>query len=881
MKSIAALLLAGLVACGGGGEPGEIVRTPDEQFADLPGFPFEPHYLEIRGLRIHYLDEGPADEGPADEGPADARPVLLLHGEPSWSFLYRTMIPVLTAAGYRVVAPDMVGFGRSDKYVRLDDYSFQLHVDLMAELVRRLDLRDAVFFGQDWGGLVGLRVVADDPDRFAAVVVGNTGLPAPEPGDSAPLPFRFWQLFARWSPVFPAGRIVQAATTSDLPPAVRAAYDAPFPTRRHQAGARIFPSLVPLTADDPAVPAMRAAWEVLERWEKPFVTAFSDGDPITRGLDASFRERVPGARGQPHVTIEGAGHFLQEDRGPELAEVIVGVARRLDLEGAVADRIYLGEIITVDAADRVAEAVAVKDGRILAVGTRAEVMERRGDGTRVVSLAGRALLPGFIDSHSHLMLVAQKLEAADVSPQAPAAATSFADLRRMLLAHEGRSDLASGDWLIGWGYDHSKLAEGRHPTRDDLDAISTERPIALLHFSGHQAVLNSKALEIAGYSADTPDPPGGAIGRRPGSLEPDGMVQEQAWLPVFVKLLQAPFDERVERVARALELYASHGFTTVQEGALQDPDALQIFRALAESGRLEQDVIAFPYHAFLGQYEGDFEALRAVGERFRFGGVKLVLDGGSPGRTAWLREPYHVQLEGEDEFRGFPHHAEQGEVDALLIELYGRGLPVNIHALGDAAVDQAIDAIRAAERAVPGRDRRTNLIHLQVLGEDQLDALATLDVTLTFQVAHNYYFGELHREHTLGPERAARLNPARSALERGFHFTIHHDAPVHPVDQMLLIWAAVNRVTDAGAVLGPAQRIPVEAALRASTWDAAYQYFEEDRKGSIEPGKLADFVILSESPLRADPMRLREIRVLETIKEGETIYRAPPGQRGG
>ncbi|MCZ6784496.1 MAG: haloalkane dehalogenase [Proteobacteria bacterium] len=312
-----ALAILWIAACSDGA-PKEVVRTPDERFADLPDFPYAPHYLEIDGLRIHYLDEGPAD----------ARPILLLHGEPSWSFLYRKMIPGIESAGLRAVVPDLVGFGRSDKYVRMEDYSYQMQVDVMNELVRRLDLRGAVLFGQDWGGLVGLRIVADQPDRFAGVVVSNTGLPLPEEGQEAPFLFRAWQAFARWSPIFPAGRIVDTGTVQDLADEVRAAYDAPFPTRRHQAGARIMPSYVPISADDPAVPANRKAWEVLHAWEKPFLTAFSDSDPITRGFEASF-SGIPGFSGQPHVTIEGAGHFLQEDKGEELGAILVEFARRL------------------------------------------------------------------------------------------------------------------------------------------------------------------------------------------------------------------------------------------------------------------------------------------------------------------------------------------------------------------------------------------------------------------------------------------------------------------------------------------------------------------------------------------------------------------------
>lgn len=292
------------------------LRTPDDRFADLPGYPFEPHYVSIADgeggeLRVHYLDEGPAD----------ANPVLLLHGEPSWSYLYRTMIPVLVAAGHRCVVPDLVGFGRSDKPTEQRDYTYARHVAWMREaLFDRLDLRNITFFGQDWGGLVGLRLVAADPDRFDRLVVGNTGLPT---GDATPNDaFLNWQRFSRESPVFPIGGIVNGGCTTDLAPEVIAAYDAPFPDDSYKAGARIFPSLVPTGVDDPARPDQHAAWEVLGRFDRPVLCTFSDRDPVTAGGAKAFLRGVPGTEGQPHVTIEGAGHFLQEDRGPELAAVI-------------------------------------------------------------------------------------------------------------------------------------------------------------------------------------------------------------------------------------------------------------------------------------------------------------------------------------------------------------------------------------------------------------------------------------------------------------------------------------------------------------------------------------------------------------------------------
>ncbi len=296
-----------------------VLRTPDDRFRDLPGYGFAPHWLEVGGLRVHYVDEGPPN----------AAPVLLLHGEPSWSYLYRTMIPVLTAAGLRCVAPDLIGFGRSDKPAARADYTYQRHVDWMRGVLTALDLRDVTLVGQDWGGLIGLRLVAEHPDRFARVVAANTFLPT---GDEPPTPaFLAWRTFSQEVPDFPVGRILQGATVTTLPPEVVAAYDAPFPDESFKAGARQFPMLVPTSPDDPAAGANRAAWSVLERWTKPFLTAFSDGDPVTAGADRVFQRRVPGAQGQPHTVIAGGGHFLQEDRGPELARVVADFVARTPL----------------------------------------------------------------------------------------------------------------------------------------------------------------------------------------------------------------------------------------------------------------------------------------------------------------------------------------------------------------------------------------------------------------------------------------------------------------------------------------------------------------------------------------------------------------------
>ncbi len=289
----------------------ECLRTPDDRFINLPGYNFAPHYAQVDQMRMHYVDEGPRTSAP----------VLLLHGEPSWCYLYRKMIPILAAEGHRAIAPDLIGFGRSDKPVRREDYSYQRHVDWIAEFVQALDLRAITLFGQDWGGLIGLRVLAADPDRFARIVVANTGLPT---GEHKPTEaFVRWRQYSQSTPDFHAGGIVKGACRTELSPDIIAAYDAPFPDDRYKAGARQFPLLVPIDPGDPASEANRAAWKVLQRWTKPLLTAFSDGDPVTAGGERPFQRLVPGAQGQPHVTIHGAGHFLQEDKGEELAKVVV------------------------------------------------------------------------------------------------------------------------------------------------------------------------------------------------------------------------------------------------------------------------------------------------------------------------------------------------------------------------------------------------------------------------------------------------------------------------------------------------------------------------------------------------------------------------------
>jgi len=565
--------------------------------------------------------------------------------------------------------------------------------------------------------------------------------------------------------------------------------------------------------------------------------------------------------------------------------------------------LFGGDIITVDSANTVAEAVAIKDGKIAAVGTQAAVMAWRGPGTELNDLGGKTVLPGFVEPHSHVSMVGIKLAVADLSPPPMGPVGNFADLKRALLEYNESRNLEPGDWIIGMGYDDTAMAEGHHPTREVLDAISSENPIFLLHISGHLAAVNSEALEIAGIDENTPDPDGGRIQRLAGSQEPNGVLEEFAMFSLFEVLPTPSEEETAKQIEGAVAHYASHGTTTAHDAAIKSPEQLALYHSLAAAGRLAIDVVGWPLLS--DQMLANFEQDRHYRGRFRLGGLKILLDGSIQGYTGYLSQPYYIQpgadkpvgtddvgeadhllvksdaptevaplphAEGRD-YRGYPTFESQQEVTDWLKKAYEKNWPVQCHTNGDGATDMLIAAVREAEEAYPEKDRRVVIVHAQMMREDQLDAAKELGMTPSFFPSHIYYWGDRHREIFLGPERAARIDPLKSALDRGIVFTTHHDAPVTPADMLLPIWAAVNRVTSSGKELGPEQRIPVIEALRAVTINGAYQIFEEEIKGSIEPGKVADFVILSANPLVVDPMAIKDIQVEETIKEGKTIYR--------
>lgn len=530
-----------------------------------------------------------------------------------------------------------------------------------------------------------------------------------------------------------------------------------------------------------------------------------------------------------------------------------------------------GTIVTANDAMPLAEAVAVAGGRILAVGNRETVFALQQQGTRLIDLKQGALLPGFIDAHGHLAFLAERLGNVELSPPPAGTVTNFTAMKNVLLGHIRQKQLKAGDWIIGAGYDDAMLEEGRHPNRFDLDLISNEHPIVLRHISGHLLACNSRALELSGIDEHTPDPPGGVIQRVAGSQKPNGVLEEHAMMAVLERLPQPSLEQQLAQLQGAQHLYASHGITTAQDG-WTTKEGFALLRAAAKRGLLMMDVIAYPNWLDIDKLVTDTVPMGEYRNRLKIGGVKLALDGSPQGKTAFLSEPYHIPPPGKPEgYRGYPTMTTE-EVTRWVTDYYGRGWQVLAHANGDAAAEQLIQAVEKASALYPDTDRRTVMIHAQTVRDRQLDRMKRLGIIPSFFSTHTFYWGDWHRDSVLGPARASHISPAQSALKRDIRFTLHNDAPVVPPDVMRLIWSAVNRVSRSGDTMGAAQRISAGDAVKAVTLSAAYQHFEEANKGSIEPGKLADLVILSANPLAARPMALKDIRVLQTFVRGRTIY---------
>jgi predicted amidohydrolase YtcJ len=542
-----------------------------------------------------------------------------------------------------------------------------------------------------------------------------------------------------------------------------------------------------------------------------------------------------------------------------------------------ADLIYSGgPILTINDAAPMAEAVAVRAGRILAVGTRAHVEATRGPGTRMVNLEGRTMLPGFVDPHGHVAMVGLQAVGANLLAAPDGEGNDIPALIRILRDWAARNEAAVRRYglIFGFGYDDSQLKERRHPTRDELDQVSTEVPVLIIHTSSHLAAANSKALEKVGITAATPDPVGGVFRRRDGSREPNGVMEENAMIagagPLLGSLDEAAW---LAMIRAGSEFYASFGYTTCQEGRAMGPTLANLTKA-ADRGLLAVDVVAYPDILGAADQLGGPLHGRAYRNRLRIGGAKISLDGSPQGKTAWLTRPYHVIPPGlPPDYRGLQTAPTDATIEAFS-RCYERGWQILAHAGGDAAIDLMIGAVREARRRHGPGDRRPVLIHGHVLREDQVDALRDLGIFPALFPMHTFYWGDWHRDSVLGPERAENISPTGWLMSRGMMFTSHHDAPVARPDSMRVLSATVTRRSRSGDIIGPRHRVPVVTALKAMTIWAAHQHFEEATKGSIEVGKLADFVVLSDNPLSVDPETLAALKVVETIKEGASIYRA-------
>ncbi|MFT5137970.1 MAG: putative amidohydrolase YtcJ [Arenicella sp.] len=528
-----------------------------------------------------------------------------------------------------------------------------------------------------------------------------------------------------------------------------------------------------------------------------------------------------------------------------------------------------GDIVTMDTQGPTAQAVAIRDGKIIAVGDRKEVQALAGNNTQLIDLDGGTLLPGFIDAHGHITYTALNLAAANVSSPPVGTANKVADVVELLKVHAANTEPES--WVIGWGYDDSLLAEKRHLTRADLDQVSTTRPVAIRHVSGHFVSCNTPCLAVAGVNAQTLDPAGGIIRRLEGGKEPDGVLEESAMallVPVFPKPSK---QQRLELIKAAQTYYASFGITTVQDGAAQ-ADEIELLREAAQSQLLQLDIVAYPYAPYLGERLSEFPSSSDYENHFRIGGIKLVLDGSPQGKTAWMTQPYlhppHGQKEG---YAGYATLKDE-QVQSFVDRAFESSTQVLAHANGDAAADQLIKVITAANAEQGKADRRTVMIHAQTVREDQIDSMLEQGINPSYFSAHTFYWGDWHRDSVFGVERASRISPLRSSADKGLRYTTHNDTPIVPPDMMRLLWASVNRVTRSGQVLGEAQRATVGEALKSITIDAAYQYFEEDRKGSISVGKMADFVVLDKNPLKVAPDAIKDIAVLQTIKDGVAVF---------
>ncbi|MBL9150160.1 MAG: amidohydrolase [Phycisphaerae bacterium] len=545
-----------------------------------------------------------------------------------------------------------------------------------------------------------------------------------------------------------------------------------------------------------------------------------------------------------------------------------------------ADRIWVGgPILTLNDAAPRARAIAVRDGRIVAVGAEADVLALRGPETVVANLDGKALLPGFVDAHGHMMMGGLQALSANLLPPPDGGVKDISSLQETLRAWIAANQAAVKEigLIIGFGYDNAMLAELRHPTREDLDAVSKDIPVIVIHQSGHLYAVNSKALEITGVTAETPDPSGGVIRREADGKTPNGVLEETAGFPVLIKLLSRIGSERAPQfVVAGADLWARYGYTTAQE-ARSVPAVTKTIRRVADAGKLKLDVVIYP-DVLVARDEIRADVRPTYENHVRVAGAKLTIDGSGQGFTAWRDRPYYQPVGNYPPGYAGYAAAKPEEVRDAIDWAFANDIQIITHCNGEAASDLLIACVGDAIAKHGAKDTRPVLIHGQFLREDQVDSLRRLDIIPSLFPMHTYYWGDWHREHTVGPQLADNISPTGWCVARGMRFTTHHDAPVAFPDSMRVLDATVTRRTRTEDILGPAQRVDVVTALKAMTIWPAYQIHEEATKGSLEVGKRADFVVLSKDPTAVDPETLDQIKVVETIKDGTTIFVLTPAE---
>ena len=533
-----------------------------------------------------------------------------------------------------------------------------------------------------------------------------------------------------------------------------------------------------------------------------------------------------------------------------------------------ADLIISSDKVILMTGDKKAQplSIAIKNEKIIWVGSHKNAKNIQG---KHIDFGDQAILPGFIDAHGHASYLAFATQVANLASPPVGDINTIKELQAELRKFIEESNLQPGEWVMGLGYDDSLLSEQRHPTKEDLDAVSTEHPIYLIHVSAHLGAANSLALSLANINTETKDPPGGKIRRYQNSSEPNGVFEETAAYPLQ-QLAMSAYKDPIGSVKSAMEIYAKNGITTAQDGA-SSKETIGLMQAADAQGKINLDIISYP----IGQNgllkDIDTLSFGSYNGRLKIGGIKLILDGSPQGKTAYLTEPYYKPPHSEsDSYKGYPL-IPQSEVSKWVNEYADLKIPIMAHANGDAAADMLIEAVKQADI---NSDHRTIMIHAQTVREDQLDQMKELKIIPSYFSSHTFYWGDWHRDSVFGKERAMRISPTKSSLDRNMPFTVHNDAPVVPPDMIRLLWSTTNRKTRSGKVLGEEQKISTYAALEAMTIDAAYQHFEEDIKGTIEVGKQADFVVLSEDPLGVDSSNLLNINVVATYSRGMEIFDA-------